>query len=328
MKRFAALVRALEETKGAAEREALLVAYFREAPAPDAAWATSLLAGPRPRRAVSPAELRAWAAEAAALPAWLVEESRLAVGDLAETVALLLEVGSEVGSEVDADGDSVFGSEPSAGAREWPLHRLVEEHLLPLAAAPAEARRPLLLAAWRELPADQRLLWNRLAAGTFRPPVKADQVARAHAIATGSALPARPAALFADEPRPQQTHTVEAVLVYAQRGEGEASSHYVDYTFALWHESELVPVAKVSGGLPAGEIEELDRWVRRNFVERFGPVRRVRPELVFELGFDGVETSGRRKAGLTLRAPRVLRWLRERDAAQAASLEVLRLLLG
>lgn len=317
MKRFAALVRALEETKGAADREALLVAYFREAPAADAAWAKSLLGGPRPRRAVSPAELRAWAAEAAALPVWLVEESRLAVGDLAETVALLLELGSELDSEVG-----------SAGVGDWPLHRLVEERLLPLAAAPAEARRALLLATWRELPADQRLLWNRLAAGTFRPPVKADQVAQAHAIAVGGAEPARLAVSPADEPGPRQTHTVEAVLVYAQRGEGEASSHYVDYTFALWQEGELVPVAKVSGGLPAAEIEELDRWVRRNFVERFGPVRRVRPELVFELAFDGVETSGRRKAGLTLRAPRVLRWLRDRDAAHAASLEALRLLLG
>jgi len=236
VKRFAALVRALEETKGAAEREALLVAYFREAPAADSAWTTSLLAGPRPRRAVSPAELLAWAAEAASLPLWLVEESRRAVGDLAETVALLLEGDSEVDSEMGTEVGS-------AGVCDWPLHRLVEERLLRLGAAPTEARRALLLATWRELPADQRLIWNRLAAGTFRPPVKADQVARAHAIATGSALPARPAALFADEPRPRQTHTVEAVLVYAQRGEGEASSHYVDYTFALWHEGELVPVA-------------------------------------------------------------------------------------
>ena len=310
MKRFAALHRALDETKGADEREVLLVAYFREVSAEDAAAAASLLAGPRPRRAVTPAELRAWAADAAALPEWLVEESRQAVGDLAETVAHLLEVGSE----------------SAAGAREWPLHRLVAERLLPLGAARGEAKRTLLLATWRELPADQLLLWNRLVVGTFRPLVMADQVARAHAIAMGGVSPALPAAAATDVSQ-THTHTVEAILVYAQRGAGEASSHYVDYTFALWQEGELVPIAKASGGLPSAEVEELDRWVRRNAVEKFGPVRRLRPELVFELGFDGVEASGRHKAGLTLRAPRVLRWLRERAAGEVASLASLRELL-
>jgi len=306
VKRFAALHRALDETKGAAEREALLVAYFREVPAEDAAVAASLLAGPRPRRAVSPAELRACAAETAGLPEWLVEESRQAAGDLAETVAHLLE--------------------NVAGEREWPLHRLVAERLLPLGAAKGEAKRALLLATWRDLPADQHLLWNRLVVGTFRPPVKADQVARTHAIAIGGEMPA-PLAAAPDEQPPPHAHTVEAILVYAQRGAGEASSHYVDYTFALWHEGELVPIAKASGGLPVAEAEELDRWVRRNAVEKFGPVRRLRPELVFEVGFDGVQASGRHKAGLTLRAPRVLRWLRGRTAEDVASLASLRELL-
>ncbi|HXT52151.1 MAG TPA: hypothetical protein VN811_13995 [Thermoanaerobaculia bacterium] len=307
MKRFAALHRALDETKAAADREALLVAYFREVPAADAECAASLLAGPRPRRAVSPAELRAWAAEAAALPEWLVEESRLAVGDLAETVAHVLE--------------------NVAGAREWPLHRLVAERLVPLAAARGEAKRTLLLETWRELPADQHLVWNRLAGGTFRPLVTAEQVAHAGAVAAGRAEPAPPATRPADGPPSPHAHTIEAVLVYAQRGAGERSSHYVDYTFALWREGELVPIAKTSGGLPPAEEAELDRWVRRNAVEKFGPVRRLRPELVFELGFEGVEASGRHKAGLTLRAPRLLRWLRDRSAEQAASLGALRDLL-
>ncbi len=307
MKRFAALHRGLDETKGAAEREALLVAYFREAPVADAACAASLLAGPRPRRSASAAELRAWAGKAAALPEWLVEESRQVVGDLAETVALLLE--------------------SAAGEREWPLHRLVEERLLALAAAKGDAKHALLLATWRELPADQHLAWNRLAGGTLRPLVTGEQVARARAVAAGGADAAQLAPPPADAPRPPHAHTVEAVLVYAQRGAGERSSHYVDYTFALWHEGELVPIAKTSGGLPPAEEVELDRWVRRNIAERFGPVRRVRPELVFELGFDGVETSGRHKAGLTLRAPRLLRWLRERAAEQAPSLRALRDLL-
>jgi ATP-dependent DNA ligase len=303
VRRFATLHRALEETPRASDREALLVAYFRSVPAVDEPSALRLLGGPRPRRAVKPEQLRAWAAEAAALPPWLVEESQRAVGDLAETAAHLLE--------------------SAAGSHEWPLHHLVEERLPRLAAATGDEKRALLMAAWRELPADQHRLWNRLVLATFRPLVSASEVERALAAARGD-LPSPRAAPTDPEPESPPPHTVEAVLVYAQRGEGEASTHYVDYTFALWHEGELVPVAKLSGGLPLAEIEELDRWVRRNILERFGPVRRVRPELVFELGFDGVEASGRRKAGLTLRAPRVLRWLRERDAAHAASLQTLR----
>ncbi len=318
MQRFAQLHHDLDEAKSAAEREAALVAYFREAPAEDAAWALALLTGRRPRRAGTPAELRAWAAEAAGVPAWLVEESQEAVGDLAETLAHLLEPGVEK-------------------PREWPLHKLVEERLLALERATIDARRRMVIATWRELPAAQHLTFDKLLAGTFRPRVTSEAVARAYAVATGRDVEvaesgeggegddATPNVGESAEPALQQR--VVAVLLYAQRGEGPRSTHYCDFTFALWHGSELVPIAKVSADAEGADVAELDRWVRRNAVERFGPVRQLKPELVFELAFDGVEASGRRKAGLVLRAPRILRWLRDGRAEEAGSLGALRELL-
>lgn len=512
MRRFAALHRVLDEPARAGEREASLVAYFREAPAEDAAWALSFLTGGRPPRAVSAAALEQWAAEVADLPLWLVEASRRAVSDRAETVALLV---AAVPRE----------------EREWPLHRLVVERLLPLAAATAEEKRSLLVATWRELPAAELLTFCQLASGTFKPGVSIGAVSRALAEAMASdagaiaqrlaepwtpsaaafrslsagtveegaaarsypfhlaaplagepdelpgglaawraewhwagaraqlvrreagpllwsragelitasypavaeaaeALPAgtvldgqllrwddsAPRAEVPESARPSISYlaydllelggvdlrsrplderraalrelvaslreprlllsplleaaswqelrallpeararqavglllkrrdstyaagreegawrkwsaaplTVEAVLLYAQRGEGGRGSDYRDYTFAVWHEGELVSVAKASGGLPPREIEELDRWVRRHIVESFGPVRQLVPELVFELAFDAVEPSGRHKAGLVLRNPRVLRWLRDRAPAEAAHLAHLR----
>jgi DNA ligase 1 len=538
MRRFAELHLALEETPRAADREAALVDYFRQAPPADAAWALSFLTGGRQRRLVTPAQLRQWAAEVTGLPLWLVEESQQVVGDLAEAIAHLM---------------AGAAGEP----REWALHRLVEERLRLLATTSGQAaRRALLLVTWRELPADQHLLWNKLVSGTFRSRVTLGLVARAFATASGcdatavaqrlaapwtpsegalrylcggdavageprgaypfllastldeaaasgsaapdaaslgrrdqwlaewhwsglraqllrrdgepllwsraeelvttsfpevaaaaAALPSgtvldgqllawegerprsssllerrlgreRPSPrLLAEVPvsflaydllesggadwrrRPLRERRaalrellaplaggrlllspalgaegweeldalrraarghgtqglmlkrldspyvagrhgeawwkwrapplrVEAVLVYAQRGEGPRSSHYVDYTFALWQDGELVPIAKTGEGLTAGEVEELDRWVRRSIVDRFGPVRQVRPELVFELAFDAVDPSSRHKAGLTLRAPRVASWLRQHRAADAASLDSLRALLG
>ena len=80
---------------------------------------------------------------------------------------------------------------------------------------------------------------------------------------------------------------VDAVMIYAQAGHGRRASLYTDYTFAVWHDGELVPFAKAYSGLTDAEIREVDAWVRAHTLERFGPVRRVAPELVFELAFEG-----------------------------------------
>jgi DNA ligase-1 len=118
--------------------------------------------------------------------------------------------------------------------------------------------------------------------------------------------------------------TIDAVLVYAQSGSGRRATLFTDYTFALWDEDRLVPVAKAYSGLDDKEILRLDRWIRAHTVERFGPVRSVSPELVFELGFEGVNRSTRHRSGVAVRFPRILRWREDKPAQEADRLETLR----
>jgi DNA ligase-1 len=115
--------------------------------------------------------------------------------------------------------------------------------------------------------------------------------------------------------------TLDAVLIYAQAGSGRRANLYTDYTFALVNEAgELVPFAKAYSGLDQAEIEELDGWIRRNTKDKFGPVRSVLPQHVFEIGFEGISKSGRHKSGIAVRFPRILRWRRDKKPADADSL--------
>jgi len=520
VRRFSALYAAIDATTKTSVKTAALEAYFREAPAADAAWALYFLAGGRLKRLVNTRQLRAWAGELSATPPWLVDECYDAVGDLAETVALLL--------------DGLEG-EP----REWSLHRLVEERLQPLADADEAGRRRLLETTWRELDGGQRFVWNKLITGAFRvgvgrglvvralarvaglepaqiahrlagswtpsaeafrrlldPEVEPDEPGRPYPFFLASPLDGEPSELGRieewaaewkwdgiraqlirrrgqtliwsrgeelvtdrfpevrdaavmlpdgtvldgellawsdDAPRPfsdlqrrlgrktvgrtllervpvvfmaydllerdgddrrerpleerrrameQVVHgadtprlrvsplveadnwsglaalrssarergveglmlkrrsspyragrprgdwwkwkvdplTVDAVMVYAQRGHGRRASLYTDYTFAVWDGDELVPVAKAYSGLTDEEIREVDRWVRRHVVGRFGPVRQVEPELVFELAFEGIRRSSRHKAGLALRFPRIARRRSDKRPEEADTL--------
>jgi DNA ligase 1 len=121
--------------------------------------------------------------------------------------------------------------------------------------------------------------------------------------------------------------TVDAVLVYAQAGSGRRANLFTDYTFAVWRGEELVPIAKAYSGLSDQEILALDRWIRRHSVDRFGPVRQVRPEQVFELAFEGINPSPRHKSGVALRFPRILRWRTDKPAAAADRIEQVQALL-
>ena len=121
--------------------------------------------------------------------------------------------------------------------------------------------------------------------------------------------------------------TIDTVMIYAQAGHGKRASLYTDYTFGVWDGDELKPVAKAYSGLNQDEIDELDRWIRRNTLERFGPVRSVKPEQVFELAFDDVQESKRHKSGLALRFPRIARWRRDKRPEEADTLEHVRELL-
>lgn len=121
--------------------------------------------------------------------------------------------------------------------------------------------------------------------------------------------------------------TMDAVLVYAQPGSGRRATVFTDYTFAVWRDDALVPVAKAYSGLSDEEIDELDRWIRRHTIERFGPVSAVEPRHVFELGFEAIARSSRHKSGVAVRFPRILRWRRDKPASEADTLESLERLM-
>ena len=527
MRRFHDLYRALDATSRTSRKEAALVAYFEAAPAADAAWAAHLLLGRRGRRAVNTRLLREWAAEESGLPLWLVEESYDAVGDLAETIALLVPDRAERGT-------------PEG------LAEFIQRRVLGLAGLDPEAQRTLVLETWRDLDAGERFLFHKLISGGFRvgvagglvarslarvagvdratmmhrlagrweptaeawaqlmsedeggdplrpypfflahavPPsveelgpatefqaewkwdgIRAQAVrrgeetvlwsrggdlvnggfpeivedlqalppgtvidgellawdggrplgfhqlqrriqrksvgrklreevpvrlmaydlleaggedlralptverrARLEALVEGAALPRlglaevvegptwealaaaressrsrgveglmlkrRDAAYGAGRPRGDwwkwkvDPFTLDAVLVYAQRGHGRRASLYTDYTLGVWDGGELVPVAKAYSGLTDAEIRRVDAFVRRHIVDRFGPVRVVEPELVFEIAFEGIQPSSRHKAGLSLRFPRIARWREDKQPADADTLERVRALMG
>lgn len=530
MKRFSALYEALDTTTSTNLKVAALTRYFEEAPPADAAWAVWFLSGRRLKRLVGPAELRRWLADASGLPAWLVEDSYAAVGDLAETVSLL------------AAGRSTR-EVTEAGLAEW-----VEARLLSLTGLEDEERRARVTGWWQGLSPEAAFLVTKLMTGALRVGVSQTLVARALAEASGlprpvilhrlmgdwtpsaafwealvnprtereddsrpypfflaspldadtpvaagaalgdraswqaewkwdgiraqlvrrrdvfvwsrgeelvtarfpevaeaarglpegtvldgellawadgvmpfSALQRRlgrktvPARLLRDVPviflaydlleeagrdireRPLRERrgrletlaehgggalrvsevvdagdwralagargeararrveglmlkhldspygvgrqrggwwkwkvapwTIDAVMLYAQAGHGRRATLYTDYTFAVRDGDSLVPVAKAYSGLDDREIGELDRWIRRNTVERFGPVRSVKPEQVFELAFEGIAASSRHKSGIALRFPRIVRWRRDLGPADADSLVEVREIL-
>jgi DNA ligase 1 len=529
MKLFSNLYTALDETNKTNQKIAAMVAYFHAAPGEDAAWAVYFLSGSKPRQIVPARALVDWAIAAAGLPAWLFSESYSAVGDIAETITLLL---PETHQESDV-----------------PLHIWVEKRLLPLRGQPLEEQQAGVRQAWDELSTAQRFVYNKLITGAFRVGVsqrlvtralsevsKLDAAVIAHrlmgaweptpaffrglvASETGDADISRPYPFFLAYPlgddgpqvlpgkanewqaewkwdgirsqvirrqgqvfvwsrgeeliseqypeivemaaqlpdgtvldgeilawragavlpfaqmqrrigrkkltakmleevpvvlmaydlieqdgedirsRPLSErrarlealvesvrhkdlilspvvpgstweelsraregahdlnveglmlkrrespyrvgrqrgdwwkwkvdpYTIDAVLIYAARGSGRRASLYTDYTFGIWDENgELVPFAKAYSGLTDEEMREVDAFVRANTRERFGPVRTVRPELVFELAFAGVQRSNRHKSGVAVRFPRILRWRRDKPIAEADSIATVRALL-
>ena len=121
--------------------------------------------------------------------------------------------------------------------------------------------------------------------------------------------------------------TIDAVMIYAQKGSGRRSSKYTDYTFAVKNEDKLVTVAKAYSGLTDKEITEISRWVNKNAIEKFGPVRTVKPELVFEIAFEGIAYSKRHKSGVALRFPRMKRWRKDKTVKDIDTIESVKALI-
>ncbi|MEM7505312.1 MAG: cisplatin damage response ATP-dependent DNA ligase [Pseudomonadota bacterium] len=122
--------------------------------------------------------------------------------------------------------------------------------------------------------------------------------------------------------------TADCVILYAQRGHGKRSSFYSDYTFGAWNGADLVPVGKAYSGFTDAELRELDAWVRNNTVERYGPVRAVKSDLVVEVAFDALQRSTRHKSGIAMRFPRIKRIRWDKPAGEADTLRSLQALLG
>ncbi len=117
---------------------------------------------------------------------------------------------------------------------------------------------------------------------------------------------------------------IDAVMIYAQQGAGRRANLYTDFTFAVWSGTELVPFTKAYSGLTDAEFRKVDAWIRKNTLERFGPVRSVKPELVFEIAFEGIQESKRHKSGIALRFPRMNRWRTDKKAEEANTLDDLK----
>jgi len=122
------------------------------------------------------------------------------------------------------------------------------------------------------------------------------------------------------------------VLTYAMRGHGRRSNLFTDYTFALWDkneagEKELVTFAKAYSGLTDKEFRQVDAWIKKNTLDRFGPVRSVTPQHVFEIAFEGIAPSNRHKSGVATRFPRILRWRKDKKIEDANTLDELKALI-
>ena len=120
---------------------------------------------------------------------------------------------------------------------------------------------------------------------------------------------------------------IDAVMVYAQKGHGRRSNLYTDYTFAVRDGNQLVTFTKAYSGLTDKELAEVDAFVRKNSLEKFGPVRTVKPELVFEIAFEGIAASSRHKSGVALRFPRINRWRKDKPVSEIDTIDGLKTLL-
>ncbi|MFO7806400.1 MAG: ATP-dependent DNA ligase [Paracoccaceae bacterium] len=526
MKDFADLFARVDESTKTTVKVAAMADYFRTAPDADKLWCVALFSHRRPRRTITATRLREWAAEVAGLPLWLFEESYSVVGDLAETISLIL-------------------PEPQQ-ATDRPLHDWIGE-IKRLSTLDDDARKAGILAAWDSLPRRQRFLFTKLLTGGFRVGVSQKLMTRALAQATGQDEPALthrlmgnwtpetvtwhslieaedaradlsrpypfylayqlddlddlgppedwnaerkwdgirgqfilregehhlwsrgeelmtdrfpelamlkdflpdgtvidgevlafadetpltfnalqkrigrktvPKKLLAESPvilmaydlledqgrdirqtafadrRARLEHlvatcppeapmrlsasvpftdwdslaaerarsrdlnaeglmlkrrdspylsgrkrgdwwkwkvdplTIDAVMIYAQAGSGRRANLFTDYTFAVWSGNDLVPFTKAYSGLTDVEFRKITAWVRKNTLQKFGPVRQVPPEHVFEIAFEGIQESPRHKSGVALRFPRMLRWRHDKPVQEANTLDDLKTMLA
>ena len=116
-------------------------------------------------------------------------------------------------------------------------------------------------------------------------------------------------------------HTIDTVLMYAKPGRGRRANLYTDYTLGVWDDEDLIPVAKAYSGLTDEQLEEMTKWIKKNTVDKYGPVREVKKAQVFEIAFESMRESNRHKSEISLRFPRIKRWRKDKPADEAETLE-------
>jgi DNA ligase-1 len=211
---------------------------------------------------------------------------------------------------------------------------LLEDHGEDVRARPFAERRQRLAAVLAAAPLAGRLLLSPAVEATGWPEVERARARAREAGAEGLMLKRRAGAYGSGRHRGDwwkwkvEPHSVDAVLMYAQPGSGRRAGLYTDYTFGIWDGDRLVPFAKAHAGLSDEEIRRVDAFVRRHTLEKFGPVRTVKPELVFELAFEGIQRSTRHKSGIAVRLPRIARWRMDKRPEEADTLERVRALIG
>lgn len=219
---------------------------------------------------------------------------------------------------------------PARVLREAPVifmaYDLLEAEGADLRQLPFEARRAQLLALSAEVPKEAPLRvsqevafdsWDRLS--------EVRRESRKHQV-EGLMIKRRDSPYLAGRKRGDwwkwkvDPLTIDAVMIYAQSGSGRRANLFTDYTFAVWNGDELTPFTKAYSGLTDAEFSEITAWVRRNTLQKFGPVRQVKPVHVFEIAFEGIQASSRHKSGVALRFPRMLRWRKDKPVSEANTL--------
>lgn len=200
---------------------------------------------------------------------------------------------------------------------------LLEYHGEDIRDRPLDTRRNLLVALLEKLPQQVPLLISdAVSCDTWDDVARAREEARTYQC-EGVMLKRKESAYETGRRRGNwwkwkvDPYTIDGVLIYGQRGHGRRANLYTDYTFAVWDNDELVPFAKAYSGLTDKEILEVDAWIKRHTIDKFGPVRSVTPTLVFELAFEGISSSPRHKSGIALRFPRIVRWRKDKAAREA-----------
>jgi hypothetical protein len=348
MHRLAQLCKEVAAARRSEEKVAALVSYFSAAPPADAAWTLALMLGRARLPRINPSMLRQWTAEHTDLPPWLIARCYDAVGDWSETMALLLpepavtrefalselieqrivplrrlhpekqrELVKQSWQELGGEERFLFQKMISGHFRIRVDRSLIVCALSQRAEIPPSIIDDRLWADWQPVPADYlRILGlndGDAGVGEFGQRSLFDsELAHASVSLAHSTL----ASVQQERGVQHEPYHIDAVLMYAQRtNDGPVC------TFGVWRGDELVSVAKVESEFSETEKFELEKFIWENTTGRSGPVRIVKPELVFEIAFDEVHVSTRRKAGLILYSPRIVRWQKNKTVSQAHALE-------